>query len=101
DLPEVAKLLRTEVALDLGCGDGDFAALFDHLGVTTDAVDHAESNFNQMRGLRALTEVLSADIRIADLDLDGRFCFPREEYGLVFFLGTLYHLKNPFYILEE
>lgn len=101
DYSEVVNVLRSEAALELGGADGDFAVLLDHFGVTTDAVDCSETNYNRMHGLRTLTQALGAEIQIADLDLDGRFSLPREEYGLVIFLGTLYHLKNPFYILEE
>ena len=54
---------------------------------------------NQMRGIRALAEVLHSGVEILDVDLDGRFDFTRR-YGLALFLGTLYHLKNPFYCLE-
>ena len=34
-----------------------------------------------------------------DVDLDGRFAVDKP-YGAALFLGTLYHLKNPFYVLE-
>jgi hypothetical protein len=39
-------------------------------------------------------------VEIHDLDLDARFEMPRTTYDLVVFLGILYHLKNPFYVLE-
>jgi hypothetical protein len=35
------------------------------------------------------------------VDLDSQFSLPQQEYGLVFFLGLLYHLKNPFYVMER
>jgi tRNA (mo5U34)-methyltransferase len=49
--------------------------------------------------LRTLAAALGSRIEIQDMDLDGRFELP-GQYGLAVFLGTLYHLKNPFYVLE-
>jgi tRNA (mo5U34)-methyltransferase len=101
DLAEILGLLASEPMADVGCGDGDLAMLFAGLGFDVDAVDHAESNYNQMRGVNVLRRALGYGAGIHDIDLDGRFHLPREQYGLVAFLGTLYHLKNPFYVLEE
>jgi hypothetical protein len=99
---EVAPLIRHKPVLDLGCADGDWAVLFSRLGAqAVDAVDHRESNFNQMRGAAELRRSFDAGIEICDADLDGAFTLPRPEYGLALFLGTLYHLKNPFYVLEK
>ena len=66
-----------------------------------DVVDHLESSFNQMRGIDILREALGLSLDIHDIDLDGRFHLPRSDYRFVFFLGTLYHLKNPYYVLEN
>ena len=85
---------------DLGCADGDLGILFAEMGATVDWVDHRESNYNQMRGLTTLQGALGLPQRAFDLDLDGRFELPQANYGLALFLGTLYHLKNPFYVLE-
>ena len=52
-----------------------------------------------MQGLRTLAAALGSGIEIHDMDLDGRFEL-HGQYGLAMFLGTLYHLKNPFYVLE-
>jgi 2-polyprenyl-3-methyl-5-hydroxy-6-metoxy-1,4-benzoquinol methylase len=54
DFPEIWDLAQEHGALDLGCGDGDFGALLAAQGISTDAVDHAETNFNQMRGVQTL-----------------------------------------------
>jgi len=86
---------------DLGCGDGDMAALFARMGCTVDAVDHAECNFNQLRGVEKLAMELGIPVSAWDIDLDHPFQLPRKDYGLALFLGTLYHLKNPFYVLER
>jgi len=73
---------------------------FARLGFSVDAVDHAESNFNQLRGVRTLARELNLPVQVFDIDLDRPFELPRD-YGLALFLGTLYHLKNPFYVLEN
>src|SRR5260370_19941047 len=39
-------------------------------------------------------------VEIYAVDLDTQFILPAENYQLAFFLGILYHLKNPFYALE-
>jgi tRNA (mo5U34)-methyltransferase len=38
-------------------------------------------------------------VEITDVDIDSQFRLG-AQYGLALFLGTLYHLKNPFYALE-
>jgi len=51
--------------------------------------------------VRALKESLGSDIRVHEVDLDSQFRLPDSDYGLVFFFGILYHLKNPYFVLEE
>ena len=97
---ELDAALRDGVVADVGCGDGDWSVLFAQLGAEVDAIDHRESNFNQMRGLEALRRALAPSIRAFDIDLDARIELPRRDYGLILFLGTLYHLKNPYHVLE-
>jgi tRNA (mo5U34)-methyltransferase len=87
--------------LDLGCADGDLAFLFESLGCRVTAVDHPLTNHNHMRGIRALQRLLGSAIDIQEIDLDSQFSLPGECHGLTLFLGILYHLKNPFYVLER
>lgn len=94
------ELIRSRAVLDLGCADGDLAFFLESQGYRVYAVDFAPTNFNGMRGVRAMKGALQSSIQIWECDLDSRFELPPEEFGLVFFLGTLYHLKNPFYALE-
>ena len=98
---EIVEACLTNPVADLGCADGDLAMFFAQLGADVDAIDHRESNFNQMRGVEALGGALGLPVRAHDIDLDSRFELPRMNYGLALFLGTLYHLKNPFYVLEK
>jgi len=98
---EVAEALRSGPVADIGCADGDVGLFCAHLGGQVDAIDHRESSFNQMRGIDVLREALGISLDVHDIDLDGRFHLPRPDYKLVFLLGTLYHLKNPYYVLEN
>jgi hypothetical protein len=97
---EVSDSISDAPVADIGCGDGDLALLFASLGYSVDAIDHAETNYNQMRGVRTLQRELALPVTAYDIDLDAPFTLPRCDYGLAIFLGTLYHLKNPFYVLE-
>jgi tRNA (mo5U34)-methyltransferase len=85
---------------DVGTGDGDLGFFFESLGCDVDLIDNGPTNFNGLRGARSLREALASRATIWEVDLDSRFALPREHYGLVFFLGTLYHLQNPYYALR-
>lgn len=97
---ELDEALSHGPVADVGCGDGDWSVLFAQLGAQVDAIDHRESNFNQMRGLEMLRGSLAPSIQAFDIDLDAHVELPRRDYGLILFLGTLYHLKNPYHVLE-
>ena len=86
--------------LDLGTADGALAFFFESLGYAVDACDHAGTNMNRMEGVRHVAAALGSRVDIEDVDLDGGWT-PHGEYGLALFLGTLYHLKNPFGVLER
>src|SRR5580692_4059943 len=98
---EVAEGLTSGPIADIGCADGDLGLFCGNLGGQVDAIDHLESNFNQMRGIDVLREALGLTLEVHNIDLDGRFRLPRSDYKFAFFLGTLYHLKNPYYVLEN
>src|SRR5579864_8384741 len=95
------RSLESGRVLDLGCADGDLAYFFASLGCGVAAVDLPASNFNWMRGVRTLGERLNHHIHIHEIDLDAQFSLPHEAYGLVLFLGLLYHLKSPLHVLES
>lgn len=86
---------------DIGAADGDTAFFMESLGCRADTVDFPPTNFNGCRGMRAMKEALGSSINIHEVDLDKSFDLPGERYGLAFFLGILYHLKNPFGALES
>ena len=85
---------------DIGGADGDVAFFLETLGQEVDFVDYPPTNMNGLRGVKALKQALGSSIAIHETDLDSQFRLPRSSYGLVIFLGILYHLKNPYYVLE-
>ncbi len=101
DFAEITQLMASQPVADLGCGDGELAMFLSDLGADVDAIDHAPCNFNQMRGIKLLQKHIQSRISVHDVNLDECFELPRPQYGFTFFLGTLYHLKNPFYTLEK
>jgi tRNA (mo5U34)-methyltransferase len=94
------ELVRQAPVLDIGAADGALSFFLERLGHRVHAVDYEGSNMNRMQGIRTLARHFRSQIEIHDLDLDARFHLP-GHYGLAFFFGTLYHLKNPFYALEK
>jgi hypothetical protein len=54
-----------------------------------------------MLGVQTLGRVLGLPVRSYDMNLDHDFQLPRDAYGLSLFLGILYHLKNPYAVLEQ
>jgi len=87
--------------LDIGAADGDLSFFLESLGYKLDIIDNGPTNFNNLQGARLLKEKLNSSVGIHEIDLDSQFKTPGERYDLIFFLGILYHLKNPFYILES
>src|SRR5687767_5576080 len=87
--------------LDVGCGDGELAFFLESLGYDVVAIDHPTHNHNGMQGVRALRTELGSSIELHEVDLDRQFQLPHESYDAVIFFGVLYHLRNPFYVLEE
>jgi tRNA (mo5U34)-methyltransferase len=88
--------------LDVGCGDGDLAFLFEHLGSSVVAVDWPETNYNGMRGVRTLHDRLGSTVEIIEANIeDGLSFLGDRRFELVILAGVLYHLQNPFRILAD
>jgi tRNA (mo5U34)-methyltransferase len=105
-LPNAGDLLKKLAddlpVLDIGCGDGAFSFfLEDFLGAPVDAIDYPPTNHNGMRGIHRLKEALGSAVRIHSMDIDEGLHLPRPLYGLTLLLGILYHVKNPFHVLER
>ena len=100
-IDEIGEAITTSGMVDLGCADGDLAVFFSSIGCRIDAIDHAKTNYNQLRGLQIARNTLAPGMALFDIDLDQPFDFPQRDYGLALFLGTLYHLRNPLYVLDK
>lgn len=98
---DLARFAAGLPVADIGAADGDLAfSLEEQWGWQVDIVDTAAANMNGLRGARALRDQLQSSVEVHDIDLDSQFRLPREHYGLVFLLGILYHLQNPYYALR-
>jgi hypothetical protein len=98
---DLGRLAAGLPVADIGAADGDLAfTLEDAFGWEVDIIDNAPTNMNGLDGARALRDHLGSRAGVHDIDLDTQFALPRERYGLVFLLGILYHLQNPFYVLR-
>ena len=91
---------RNLTIADIGAADGDTSFFLESLGNAVDIVDNRPTNFNGLRGASELKRHLRSAVTIYDVDLDTQFSLPRERYDVALFLGILYHLKNPFFVLE-
>ena len=99
---DLATLISGRPIADIGGADGDLAFYLERRGVTDiDLIDYAPTNYNSLRGVRLLAQELGSKIAIHENDIDRSFVWPRDDYGLIFFLGILYHLKNPYGVLES
>lgn len=94
-------LLPNRRVLDVGTGDGDVAFFLESLGYEVEAVDMPASNHSALAGFQRLRAGLGSQVLLHERDIDRQFTLAGEPYGLALCLGLLYHLKNPFYFLEE
>jgi len=93
--------LSNKAVADIGCADGDLGFFLESLGFEIDFLDWPATNWNGLRGVRRLVELLDSRAQVHSVNLDEYFALPRPQYEMVLFLGILYHLKNPFYVLER
>ena len=90
-----------KTVLDIGCQDGEISFFLESAGHDVAALDYPTYNHNCMRGVRALKEALGSGIQLSEVDMDRQFLLPDRAYDIAVMLGVLYHLRNPFYVLEE
>jgi tRNA (mo5U34)-methyltransferase len=100
DFVQVCRGPHGKIA-DIGAADGDLAFFLERTGFSVDAIDFESTNFNRMEGIRILKDALDSAVTIHSIDLDSQFSLPSESYDAIFLLGILYHLKNPFFVLEK
>ncbi|MEO7651478.1 MAG: methyltransferase domain-containing protein, partial [Bryobacteraceae bacterium] len=97
---DLTTLIGSQPVLDFGCADGDLAFFLESIGCRVRAFDSAPTNYNGMVGVATLKSALRSSIEINEIDLDTQFEL-KGTYGVAFLLGILYHLKNPFFVLEK
>lgn len=97
---DLSAFLDAGPIADIGAADGDLAFLLHSVGYEVDIIDNGPTNFNGLRGARLLAADVEPGVTVHEVDLDAQFRLPRE-YGVAFFLGILYHLQNPFYVLQQ
>ncbi len=100
NLLELCRGVHEKVA-DIGAADGDLAFFLEKLGLSVEAIDNEYTNFNRLEGARTLKKALNSSVAILSIDLDSQFTLGAQKYDAIFLLGTLYHLKNPFFVLES
>jgi tRNA (mo5U34)-methyltransferase len=91
----------SDPVLDIGAADGETAFFLESLGLRVHVLEYGPTNYNSGRGLRMLHDALGSKVDISELDLDSQFQLPGDRYGLALALGVLYHLKNPYFFLEQ
>jgi len=86
---------------DIGAADGDLGFFLETIGFNVDLIDGGDESVRELRLLppRLLKKALNSSADIYGVDLDHDFKLP-GTYDLVFFLGVLYHLRNPMLALE-
>ena len=97
---DILRYAASRPILDIGAADGDVAYFLESLGHHVHVLENPPTNFNGCRGLYAMRRALGSKIEITEVNLDSQFHLPEERFGLTLLLGLLYHLKNPFYVLE-
>ena len=93
------EIVDGRTILDVGAADGALSFFFESLGMKVHAVDSSTTNINRMQGIQVLAGHLKSQISIEDIDIDRKFHL-NDHHGLALFLGTLYHLRNPFSVLD-
>ena len=87
-------------AADIGAADGDVSFFLEQEGWDMTIIDNPPTNWNGLKGAKLFQDATGSKVRIEEMDLDSQFLLS-ETYELVFMMGILYHLKNPFYVLEQ
>ena len=101
DFPALFRNNASRPILDVGGADGDLSFYLESQGFKAEIIDYPSTNWNGLQGAYRLKSLLQSEVCIREVDLDSAFSLGAERYGLVLILGILYHLKNPFYVLEQ
>ncbi|MGC2332173.1 MAG: class I SAM-dependent methyltransferase [Candidatus Acidiferrales bacterium] len=88
-LPDLVSRHGLRTALDVGCGFGYFSGYLKGLGLQVTAVDGREENVNE-------TAKRNPGVKCIVADVEGISPSEFGQFDLVFCVGLLYHLENPF-----
>ena len=97
---DLLSLAGNSPVLDIGCGDGALSFFLESMGSEVKAIDYPATNYNHTSGFKALRAALSSSVELKTCDLDTGLDLGQHTHGLGICLGVLYHLKNPFGLLE-
>lgn len=97
---QLFDMISPKRAADIGGADGDISFFLEQEGWEMTLIDNPSTNWNGLKGARLFREKTHARVRIMEINLDEQFTV-EDRFELVFFLGLLYHLKNPFFVLEQ
>ena len=98
---DLFEYVGSNPVLDVGAADGETAFFLESLGLRVHVLEYGPTNYNGGRGLRMLHDALGSTVDVSELDLDSQFDLPGDRFGLALALGVLYHLKNPYFFLEQ
>ena len=98
---DLRTFLRGGRVADIGGADGDLAFFLEQYGLTVDLVDNPATNINRLEAAKTIKREIGSKVEIHAMDVDQGQTLPRgRQYDAAFFLGTLYHVKNPFLVME-
>jgi hypothetical protein len=100
DNRNLGSILSSGPIADIGAADGDLTFFLQNLGYDSEIIENPSTNQNHLEGARLLADHFGYGTLIHEVDLDSQFNLT-QKYNLTFFLGILYHLKNPYYALEK
>lgn len=92
--------IRGKKIADIGGADGDMAYFCEHIGCAVDIIDNPPTNGNHLNGAAILKKATGSAVNILPMDLDEYFDLP-GKYDFAFFMGILYHLQNPYYVMSK
>ncbi|MEW5980704.1 MAG: class I SAM-dependent methyltransferase [Acidobacteriota bacterium] len=101
DFQDLSNIVTGPQVADIGGADGDLSFFLERYGLDVDLIDNSETNINGMKAARLIKKTINSKVNIYEIDLNQPFELPRSRYDLIFMLGTLYHMQNPFYVLDK
>lgn len=96
------ELLIGKSVMDIGTADGDMSLYAEYIGAKdVTVIEYSPTNYNNLKGLYFLRDHFKNDTKIIECDIDTQQWPALKPVDFTFFLGILYHLKNPLYCLEN